>query len=167
MSGEAAGSKKGACQVRRLAEADLPAVAALERRAFPDAWSPESLKGTFSQKSSLFLGAWREIDLQKKAETKPELIGYVIFTRVPPEGEILRIAVDDGVRRQGVAEGLLDALLKECAQEGITRILLEVRAGNTPAVRLYEKTGFTVDGVRKAYYQDPAEDALLMSREIK
>ncbi len=166
MSGEAAGSKQAACPVRRLAEADLKAVAVLEKEAFPDAWSLDSLKETFRLKHSGFLGAWREPDPPEGTEKEPELVGYVIFSRVPPEGEILRIAVAESARRQGVAKRLLDALRAECAQEGITRLLLEVRAGNRPAVRLYEKAGFTVDGVRKAYYQDPEEDALLMSRQL-
>ncbi len=152
--------------VTRLDETELPLVAGLEAQIFSDAWSLESLKETFRLKTSVFLGAWRERDPQEKKDAKPELAGYVIFRQVPPEGEILRIATAADSRRIGVAGKLMDALLKMCEKDGITRVLLEVRSGNAPAVRLYQKAGFTEDGVRKAYYQDPAEDALLMSRQV-
>ncbi len=166
-------SGKPAFSVARLDETGLPLVAGLEAQIFPDAWSLESLQETFRLKTSVFLGAWRETNPPEDTEAKPgeteeepELVGYVIFTRMPPEGEILRIAAAADRRRMGVAEGLLRALWQLCEKEGITRVLLEVRSGNTPAINLYQKAGFKEDGVRKAYYRDPTEDALLMSRQL-
>ncbi len=151
--------------VTELHESDLSAVVTLEMQVFPDAWSLESLKQTFELQTSLALGAWRESNLQEE-ETEPELAGYLFFTQIPPEGEILRIAVKESDRRMGIGSRLLDALVKICAQAGIHRIMLEVRSGNTPAVRFYEKAGFSQDGVREGYYQDPKDDALLMSRQV-
>ncbi len=152
--------------VTELDESDLTAVAALERQVFPDAWSLESLKQTFELQTSLALGAWREVSLQDGMETEPELIGYLFFTQVPPEGEILRIAVTESDRRMGIGSKLLDALYEICVPAGIHKIMLEVRSGNAPAVRFYENAGFSQDGVREGYYQDPKDNALLMSRQV-
>ncbi len=143
-------------RIAKLKEPDLTQIAGLEARIFPDPWSLKSLQATFDLRTSLMLGAWQGM----------ELAGYVIFTQIPPEGEILRIAVAEPIRQKGVAVRLLDALWQICEKAGITRVMLEVRSGNTPAVNLYEKTGFIRDGVRKGYYRDPADDALLMSRQI-
>lgn len=88
-----------------------------------------------------------------------ELIGYAFFLE-SIDCELLRIAVRPAWRRRGVAERLLRERL---VRGGFERMLLEVRAGNMAARRLYEKLGFAVDGVRKNYYKTPTEDAILMS----
>ncbi len=140
-------------KIERLTESDLPAVAELEKQVFPDPWSLQSLKGTCRLDSTILLGAQEE----------GTLIGYLLARQLPPEGEILRIAVEAGHRRQGVAQELLEQLFAIGNDQGITRWLLEVRSGNQAARAFYEANGFRTDGFRKQYYENPAEDALLMS----
>ncbi len=95
-----------------------------------------------------------------------ELIGYAILYTVLDEGEIARIAVASSYRRQGVAGLLFGQVLKICGDRGIVRLMLEVRESNVSAVSFYEKCGFTMDGVRKGYYSNPREDAILMSLHV-
>ena len=71
------------------------------------------------------------------------------------------------LQRQGAAKALLAALEKECAEQGIARILLDVRVSNKAARALYESAGFREDGIRQKFYGDPAEDAILMSRPVE
>ena len=82
--------------------------------------------------------------------------------RMPPEGEITNVAVMENRRRAGYAKALLGAMQQWAPAHGITRIILEVRAGNQGAIRLYETFGFKKIGVRKNFYQFPRENADIM-----
>ena len=93
------------------------------------------------------------------------LIGYVIFYYVLDEGEIARVAVDPAYRRKGAAARLLHAVEDFCEEKGIDRLMLEVRKSNVPAISFYREYGFAEDGIRKNYYKNPVEDAVLMSRK--
>ncbi len=140
--------------IRKVKKEDLGDVFRLEQAVFSDAWSLGSLMESFAQGLSLFLGAWQE----------EELIGYLLFQKIPPEGEILKLAVREDCRRQGVAGKLMASLVAICRQEGITKLMLEVRRSNAGAIAFYKTCGFRTDGVRRNYYENPTEDALLMSR---
>ena len=139
--------------IRKISENDVEAIAALEKEIFSDAWSAKSIKETYEQKHALILGAYKGMNL----------IGYVIFYYVLDEGEIARIAVDSKDRRLGAASQLLCGLLGFCEEKSIARILLDGRKSNHAAIAFYKKTGFTEDGTRKYFYENPKEDALLMS----
>lgn len=143
-------------KVSLISENDIAAVAALEKEIFSDAWSEKSIRETYEQSHALIIGAWEE-------ET---LTGYVIFYYVLDEGEIARIAVAPQCRRKGVAARLFTGVLKECEKKEITKIMLDVRISNEPAIAFYKKHGFIEDGIRKGFYEQPKEDALLMSKEI-
>ena len=143
-------------EVHRISENDIQAVAALEADIFSDAWSVKSVSETYENRNALILGAYKE----------EVLAGYVIFYYVLDEGEIARIAVSPTCRRQGVAEEIFQGLLAFCAEKEIERILLDVRVSNEPAKAFYRKAGFEEDGIRKNFYDDPKEDALLMSMTI-
>ena len=82
------------------------------------------------------------------------------------EGEIARIATAPSMRRQGAAGQMFQELVAFCEEQQITRIMLEVREGNKAARRFYEKCGFTEDGIRKNYYENPQENAILMSKNL-
>lgn len=141
-------------EVKELEETDLPRIAGLERTIFSEAWSLPALQESLRQKNrTWFGGIWLE----------GLLIGYVIFYYVLDEGEIARIAVDPAYRRKGGAARLLLAVEDFCEEKGIERLMLEVRKGNAPAISFYEKYGFSEDGIRKNYYKNPLEDAVLMS----
>lgn len=143
-------------EVKGLEEADLPRIADLEKEIFSDAWSLSALQESLRQKRrTLLKGIWLE----------GILVGYIIFYYVLDEGEIARIAVDPVYRRKGAAAHLLLAVEAFCEKAHIERLMLEVRSSNSPAISFYKEYGFTEDGVRKNYYQNPLEDAVLMSRK--
>lgn len=137
-------------------EEDIVNVARLESDIFSDAWSEQAVRETFSQNQAVILGAWAE-------ET---LVGYLIFYYVLDEGEIARVAVDESCRRQGAAGKIMEELRNFCKEKQIIKIMLDVRESNMTARAFYEKCGFTVDGVRKNFYEAPVENAVLMSLEL-
>lgn len=144
------------CEIRYGQEKETAALAALESRIFPDAWTENGIRGTLRQNHTSVLGIW-------KGES---FAGYVILYFASDEGEIARIAVEPAYRRQGAARRLFGRTLEICREKGIVRLMLEVRQGNQAAVSFYRKCGFSADGIRKAYYTNPCEDAVLMSKEI-
>lgn len=142
--------------IRKMRTEDIEAVAGLEQEIFSDPWSANALTETLAQKQTLLLAAY---------ENKT-LVGYLILYYVLEDGEIARIAVAEGWRRKGVASKLLKELALICEDIGVTKLLLDVRESNTSAYAFYEKQGFVRDGVRRNYYTNPTEDAVLMSCEL-
>lgn len=96
------------------------------------------------------------------AEEQGELVGFAGMTLLGDEGDIDKVMVEPGHQRQGIADALLEALFLLGAEKGAAAYTLEVRASNTPAIRLYEKHGFVSEGVRPRFYEKPTEDALIM-----
>ena len=143
-------------QVRRMTKEDGAAVAEMEHQLFSDAWSEKSVLETLDQPNSICL------IVEKAGRTA----GYLLAYTAADEAEIARIAVMKEFQRQGAARALLTELETVCAPDGIRRILLDVRSGNGPARKLYEKAGFKEDGIRQRFYEDPVEDAVLMSRDL-
>ncbi len=140
-------------RVRPLSFQEAELAAALEKACFPDPWSRESLEeGMKAERLHLLL-----------AEQDQRPAGYCAAQLVLDEGELLRIGVVETCRRQGIGRLLLKSLLERFPQ--ITAWHLEVREGNQPAVALYRQMGFLPSGVRKRYYRDPVEDALLMYKK--
>ena len=139
--------------VREAVGADMGALCALEAECFSLPWSEKAFEDFFANGCSVCL----------VAELDGKVVGYVGMNLISGEGEITNLAVTEGARGKGVATRLIDAL---CKTDGLTRLMLEVRVSNAPARTLYEKCGFTVDGIRKNFYSHPREDAVLMSREI-
>lgn len=132
-------------------------VADLEANIFSDPWSAREVESTVNQKTALCAVA-------KKEE---QVLGYFLCYYVLDECEIARIAVDKNVRRSGVGNELFQFLIEACQEKGITRILLDVRAGNEGAIAFYLKNGFATDGIRKGYYGGAnPEDAVLMSMDV-
>ncbi|MCI9074578.1 MAG: ribosomal protein S18-alanine N-acetyltransferase [Dorea sp.] len=142
--------------IRRMRREDIADVAELERKIFTDAWSEKAIQETLDQKQTMILLAYED----------KRLIGYLILYFVLEDGEIARIAVEDAYRRQGVASKMLRELECLCEDNGVNKLLLDVRESNAAACRFYEKQGFVRDGVRKNYYSDPVEDGILMSCEL-
>ena len=94
------------------------------------------------------------------------LVGFIVGGLVPPESEIESIAVAPESQRQGIARRLLDGFAREAKLLGCDVILLEVRLSNAAAQAFYAASGFAETGRRPAYYADPAEDAILMTRTL-
>ena len=149
-------------------------IAALESDIFPDPWSEKSIRDTLENPQARI---WAIISRQAPpcscASTspehagKPQLLGYVIFYYVLDEGEIARIATTPQHRRQGVAVRLLEKMRAFSYEQNITRWLLDVRISNETAIHFYKAAGFAEDGVRKNFYANPPEDAILMSCKVE
>ena len=142
---------------RNLTETDILNVVALEKKVFSDSWTKQSIYDTYCQSQAFVI----------VAESDGELVGYCIVYYVLDEGEIARIAVDENVRRKGVGRGLLDYVCKCCEEKQILQLLLDVRESNTAARAFYKQYGFVEDGVRKNFYEQPRENAILMSKNIQ
>ena len=142
-----------ALDIRRLTYADLPQVISVERRAFPTPWSLAMFVLELSKPSGICLAARRD----------GRLCGYLVCSRYDTVWHIMNVAVDPDDRRTGVATGLLAELLERVGDPQ-ARFTLEVRHSNTGAIALYERFGFRAAGLRRRYYQDNGEDALIMWR---
>lgn len=149
--------KNAVPEVRGMTMEDGAAVAEMEHQLFPDAWSEKSVLETMEQPDTICL----------MAEKAGRAAGYLLAYTAAGEAEIARIAVAKELQRQGVAHTLLDELETLCKSRGIRKILLDVRAGNVAARTLYTKAGFAEDGIRQRFYNDPMEDAVLMSRAVQ
>ncbi len=141
-----------ALRIRSLSYPDLPQVIAVERRAFPTPWSLAMFVLELSKASGICLAA----------VTARQLLGYLICSRYETVWHIMNIAVDVDQRQRGIASALLSELYERAGEDA--RFTLEVRRSNTPAIHLYEREGFRAAGMRRRYYQDNGEDALIMWR---
>jgi [ribosomal protein S18]-alanine N-acetyltransferase len=141
-----------AVEIRRLTYADLPQVVAIERRAFSTPWSLAMFVLELSKPSGICLAAMVE----------DELTGYLVCSRYDTVWHVMNIAVEPERRRRGIGSALLVALLERVGSDA--RITLEVRRSNSGAVALYERFGFRSAGVRRRYYADNGEDAVIMWR---
>jgi ribosomal-protein-alanine N-acetyltransferase len=139
-------------RLRPASRADLPALTALEELAFSDPWTARQLGEAFTWTGALAL----------VAEDDEGIVGYVLGRSVVDEGEILSIASTPAQRRAGIGRALLDAATSELARRGVHSIWLEVRVSNEAARALYGRAGFTSSAVRRDYYRDPVEDALVL-----
>jgi [ribosomal protein S18]-alanine N-acetyltransferase len=140
--------------VRQLVYADLPRVLGIERRAFPTPWSLAMFVLELSKPSGICLAAIQP----------PALVGYLICARYDEVYHLMNIAVDPDRRRQGIARTLLDAMLDRGGHDA--NYTLEVRVSNTAAIVLYEQYDFRSVGIRRHYYSDNGEDALIMWRAV-
>ena len=143
-------------ELRRLELADLDAIERIEKASYPTPWSRSMFASELAKPSSLSFGAVDEAG---------ELVGYLVLSRYVDAWHVMNVAVAPEKRRHGVASALLRRLLdltKDDAQRGYT---LEVRVSNAGAISLYERFGFRPKGVRRGYYTDNREDALIMWRD--
>lgn len=138
--------------IRPLTEADIKQAAALLADCFPDPWSETSLKEELTEPCACMLIA-----------EEAALCGLIHLHITGTQWTVNTLAVSPAFRRKGIADRLLFAAMEEAERRGGRQGYLEVRAGNTPARRLYQKHGFYPVGTRKNFYRDPAEDAIIMA----
>ncbi len=158
--------------VRPMTVADLQNVWQLERECFSDAWSMKLLADALANDYDHFWvaecgeagGAERPEDTGSRGAASYRFCGYANLRILAGEGEIERIAVDPALRRRGAGRKLMEAMAEFAGKEGVGDMTLEVRAGNTAALKLYESCGFAEEGRRKDYYRNPTEDALILWR---
>ena len=142
--------------LRPLTRADLPAAAELERACFSHPWTQGQLAADLENDLLTLLGA---------CSPEGSLLGWAEVRAILDEGTLERIAVAPAARRRGIGEALLARAIREGRGE-LAFLTLEVRAGNTPAIGLYEKLGFREVGRRKNYYREEGEDALLLTLDF-
>ena len=140
-------------EIRRLTYADLPQVIAIERRAFTTPWSLAMFVLELSKPSGICLAAVRDGRVQ----------GYLVCSRYDTVWHVMNVAVDDTLRRGGIASALMDRLFAMADSPG-EQYTLEVRTSNDAAIQLYERFGFRSAGRRRGYYHDNREDAVIMWR---
>lgn len=141
--------------IRKAVEDDILEMAELEKVCFASPWSYESIRHDICEnKLSFYL----------VAELAGKVVGYVGIWNIIDEGNITNVAVSPVYRRQHIASILIDTLIQVTNQAGIKKHSLEVRASNIPAQELYKKFGFVEAGLRKGYYEDNKEDAIIMWR---
>ena len=133
----------------------VPQVAALEKLCFADPWSEMSIASELGNIWSYWLVA---VD-------GDQVVGYIGSQSSYDETDVMNVAVHPDWRRLGIAESLIENLIRELKNRGSHALLLEVRASNAPANALYEKLGFVQVGCRKNYYRNPKEDALILRKE--
>ena len=134
----------------------VPQVAELERLCFADPWSENSIASELNNIWSYWVVAlWNDT-----------VVGY-IGSQSTDDGEtdVMNVAVHPDYRRKGIGESLIECLITELKNRGCHALMLEVRSSNGPAIALYEKLGFIQVGLRKNYYRNPKEDALILRKE--
>jgi ribosomal-protein-alanine N-acetyltransferase len=141
-----------------MGPSDLDGVMAIEEVSFPTPWSRGMFIEDFPRDFS---------DTLVAAGTDDEVLGYAVCWILAGESHLLNLAVHPGRRGQGIGRALVSECIRRAARAGASLIYLEVRAGNEAAQRLYRSMGFEFRGVRKGYYTDTAEDAVVFDREVR
>jgi ribosomal-protein-alanine N-acetyltransferase len=145
-------------ELRRLTISDLAAIERIERRAYPTPWSRSMFASELAKTSSICLGA---VD----TEAGGVLVGYLIISRYADAWHVMNVAVHEAYRGQGIATRLLNRLFELTAGDDRRGYTLEVRVSNSGAIKLYERLGFVPRGIRRGYYTDNREDALIMWKD--
>jgi ribosomal-protein-alanine N-acetyltransferase len=151
--------KTSACskniRLRRMTRQDLPEVLKIERLSFSNPWPPSTFEGEIQN-----IGLSNPIVATDEATGR--IAGYIITWLIRDEAQINNLAVHPDYRRRRIAEDMLRDMLDSLKEQGIQFVSLEVRSGNVAARTLYDKLGFKPVGLRKDYYSNPSEDAVVM-----
>lgn len=138
--------------IRDMQKDDIPDVSGIERISFSTPWSRQSFLNEIYRKNAFL----------KVAVFDKNIIGYICGNYLHHESRILNLAVHPDFRRQGVATILMNEAMRELKKKGCVFMYLKVRISNTDAQKFYELFGFKSETIRKKYYDNPEEDALLM-----
>ncbi|MBP3577598.1 MAG: ribosomal protein S18-alanine N-acetyltransferase [Lachnospiraceae bacterium] len=143
-------------QIRPMTKNDCEQVAAIEAVSFSMPWSLKAFTDTVEKDNFRYF----------VAEEAGEILGYCGFLFVLDEAEIPNVCVKSSARKQGVGKKMMNALIEEAKELGISILFLEVRESNAAARALYKSLGFAEDGIRKNFYEQPVEHAILMSKAL-
>lgn len=142
-------------EIRPMKLADLRSIVSIEETSFPRPWSLNAFITQLARDDSICL----------VAEADEKVVGYIIATQYVEVWHLLDLAVHEEFRRQYIATDLLETLLELCGREPHRGYTLEVRKSNRGAIKMYESFGFICTGIRKGYYRDNSEDALIMWKD--
>ena len=143
-------------QIRPMTQNDCEQVAAIEAVSFSMPWSLKAFTDTVEKDNFRYF----------VAEEAGEILGYCGFLFVLDEAEIPNVCVKSSARKQGVGKKMMNELIEEAKKLGISTLFLEVRESNAAARALYKSLGFAEDGIRKNFYEQPVEHAILMSKAL-
>lgn len=141
--------------IRQATAEDVDDIYEIEKLCFPDPWSRDALIYELEENPRAFYIV---------ADLDGQVVGYAGLWWIEDEGHITNVAVKPGFRNRRIGAGIIGVMLDFTSREGILHHTLEVRRSNEPAISLYEKFGFRTEGVRKKYYLNNGEDALIMWR---
>lgn len=142
---------------RRARPEDAFGISEIEELSFPDPWSYRSVVDLISTEGAMCFTAVED----------GRVVAYFLGRLIAPEGEVYRVAVRPEHRRRGIAYRLLDYGMKTSRGAGLECAFLEVRSQNTAAIGLYRAYGFSEAGIRKKYYRDPEDDAIVMLKGFR
>lgn len=146
--------------IERATARDLDRVLRIEQQSFSVPWTRKMFEVELTQ------NPFGHLYVARPAELSYDLVGYVCFWVVFEELRLMTLAVEPSRRRQGIGRTLLHQAMALGRKQGATKALLEVRASNAAAVRMYEESAFRQTAVRARYYANPIEDAVLMERQL-
>jgi ribosomal-protein-alanine N-acetyltransferase len=144
-----------AVEIRRLVLTDIDAIEAIEQRAYRTPWSRSMFASELAKPTSICLGAFEG----------DRLVGYVVNSRYVDAWHVMNVAVEPESQRRGIATQLLEHFFELTRDDERRGYTLEVRVSNQSAIAVYERLGFESRGIRRGYYTDNREDALVMWRE--
>ena len=147
--------------IRRMTSGDIPSVLEIDLLSFPNPWPKNSYEYEINHNPNS--RPWIGSIFDGEIET---ICSFAVFWNIVDETHIGTIAVHPDYRNRGLGTGILRELLLISKKEGMVRVLLEVRESNLHAIKMYKKFGFEVDGIRKKYYRDNGENALLLSSSL-
>lgn len=148
-------------EIRNMIAEDIPQVAEIEKNSFSQPWSVKGFADALELPDTIFLVAEESV-ANSCGDTCRVVLGYIGMYVSLDESEITNVAVGKAVRRMGTGRRLVRAAKEAAREQGVRRIVLEVRVSNTSAVALYEEEGFCKLGVRRDLYEFPREDAYIM-----
>ena len=141
---------------REMLVEDLDQVVDIEQNLFSVPWTKEGFLTYLMKKDTMFF----------VVEEKERILGYCSMMTVLDEGDILNVAVRSDRQKEGIGQFLVDSMLRMAEMQGIRLVHLEVRQANGIARRLYQRLGFKEDGLRRDYYENPVENAVLMTKTM-
>ncbi len=144
---------------------DIPDILELERKAFGSmAWRSNDFESAISSSYDFPFVIHKHpvTNAESSDEHIDNIAGYCVLRLLGPEAEVENICVSDGIRRKGIGEALLQHMINIAKDKKAANVYLEVRAANEPAKSLYTKMGFESSYIRKGYYRDPVDDAIIM-----
>ncbi len=140
------------CFIRQMIESDLNEVCRIEQESFSMPWTKKAIADSLKNENNVYL----------VAEYAGKIAGYCGMWGIAGEGQINHVAVTQAYRENGIASKMMKVLIEEGCKKNLTEFTLEVRESNLAAIRLYEKTGFQKEGIRKGFYDAPKENAVIM-----
>lgn len=144
-------------EIRAATLADVASIVAIERGSFADPWSATAFAGMLSGPRTRM----------QVVTDSGSVVGYAVLLLAPPDADLADLAIAPDARGRGLGRALLDAVIAAARDAGVSRIFLEVRESNAPAIALYERAGFAECGKRSRYYRDPVEDALVYRMNVE